>query len=160
MDKSRTGSLPFVFEPGMGFERYVDYAMDVPMYFVYRWAGGLYDRSRAAARSGWGYRDTGRGCICEGCSNHVRRRGEMHARNGVHATPHLRTICALQGRQVHQRPGSVVEGLHGRQAACAAWWVAGLCQIRSPAVAAGAMALHASSKQLSLWPVATALYQR
>ena len=28
--------LPFVFEEGMGFERYVDYALDVPMYFVYR----------------------------------------------------------------------------------------------------------------------------
>ena len=28
--------LPFVFEPGMSFERYVDYALGVPMYFVYR----------------------------------------------------------------------------------------------------------------------------
>ncbi len=28
--------LPFVFEDGFGFERYVDYALDVPMYFVYR----------------------------------------------------------------------------------------------------------------------------
>jgi glutamate--cysteine ligase len=28
--------LPFVFEKGMGFERYVDYALSVPMYFVYR----------------------------------------------------------------------------------------------------------------------------
>jgi glutamate--cysteine ligase len=28
--------LPFAFEPGMGFERYVDWALDVPMYFVYR----------------------------------------------------------------------------------------------------------------------------
>ena len=28
--------LPFAFEEGMGFERYVDYALDVPMYFVYR----------------------------------------------------------------------------------------------------------------------------
>ncbi len=28
--------LPFVFEDGMGFERYVDFALDVPMYFVYR----------------------------------------------------------------------------------------------------------------------------
>ena len=28
--------LPFVFESGFGFERYVDYALDVPMYFVYR----------------------------------------------------------------------------------------------------------------------------
>ena len=35
-DRARTGMLPFVFEPGMGFERYVDYALDVPMYFVYR----------------------------------------------------------------------------------------------------------------------------
>jgi glutamate--cysteine ligase len=28
--------LPFVFEDGFGFERWVDYALDVPMYFVYR----------------------------------------------------------------------------------------------------------------------------
>ncbi len=35
-DYQRTGQLPFVFEPGMGFERYVDYMLDVPMYFVYR----------------------------------------------------------------------------------------------------------------------------
>ena len=35
-DRRRTGMLPFVFEPGMGFERYADYALDVPMYFVYR----------------------------------------------------------------------------------------------------------------------------
>ena len=35
-DKRRTGMLPFVFEPGMGYDRYVDYALDVPMYFVYR----------------------------------------------------------------------------------------------------------------------------
>ena len=35
-DPDRTGLLPFVFEPGMGFERYVDYLLDVPMYFVYR----------------------------------------------------------------------------------------------------------------------------
>ena len=35
-DPDRTGMLPFVFEPGFGFERYVDYALDVPMYFVHR----------------------------------------------------------------------------------------------------------------------------
>ncbi len=35
-DPNRTGMLPFVFEDGMGYERYVDYALDVPMYFVYR----------------------------------------------------------------------------------------------------------------------------
>jgi glutamate--cysteine ligase len=39
-DPARTGMLPFVFEPGMGFERYVDYALDVPLYFVKR--GGVY----------------------------------------------------------------------------------------------------------------------
>lgn len=36
LDSARTGMLPFVFEDGMGFERWVDYALDVPMYFVYR----------------------------------------------------------------------------------------------------------------------------
>jgi len=35
-DKQRTGMLPFAFEAGMGYERYVDYALDVPMYFVFR----------------------------------------------------------------------------------------------------------------------------
>ena len=35
-DPDRTGMLPFAFEPGMGFERYADYALDVPMYFVKR----------------------------------------------------------------------------------------------------------------------------
>jgi glutamate--cysteine ligase len=35
-DPARTGMLPFVFEDGFGYERYVDYMLDVPMYFVYR----------------------------------------------------------------------------------------------------------------------------
>jgi len=35
-DPDRTGLLPFAFEDGFGYERYVDYALDVPMYFVYR----------------------------------------------------------------------------------------------------------------------------
>jgi glutamate--cysteine ligase len=36
LDAARTGMLPFVFENGFGFEAWVDYALDVPMYFVYR----------------------------------------------------------------------------------------------------------------------------
>ena len=36
LDDARTGMLPFVFEDGFGFERWVEYALDVPMYFVYR----------------------------------------------------------------------------------------------------------------------------
>jgi glutamate--cysteine ligase len=35
-DPDRSGMLPWAFEDGMGYERYVDYALDVPMYFVYR----------------------------------------------------------------------------------------------------------------------------
>ena len=37
-DGQRTGMLPFAFEPGMGFERYTDYALDVPLYFIKRGA--------------------------------------------------------------------------------------------------------------------------
>ena len=36
LDPARTGMLPWAFEDGMGFERRVEYALDVPMYFVYR----------------------------------------------------------------------------------------------------------------------------
>ncbi|MFL6765080.1 MAG: glutamate--cysteine ligase [Sphingomicrobium sp.] len=35
-DPDRTGMLPFVFDEGFGYERYCDYALHVPMYFVYR----------------------------------------------------------------------------------------------------------------------------
>ncbi|NQX80021.1 MAG: glutamate--cysteine ligase [Hyphomicrobiaceae bacterium] len=35
-DPNRTGVLPFAFEEGMGYQRYVDYALDVPMYYGYR----------------------------------------------------------------------------------------------------------------------------
>ena len=36
LDADRTGMLPFVFEEGFGFEAWVQYALDVPMYFIYR----------------------------------------------------------------------------------------------------------------------------
>src|ERR1700723_913666 len=35
-DNARSGMIPWAFEEGMGFERWVDYALDVPMYFVKR----------------------------------------------------------------------------------------------------------------------------
>jgi glutamate--cysteine ligase len=35
-DPHRTGMLPFVFDEGFGYERYVEYMLDVPMYFVFR----------------------------------------------------------------------------------------------------------------------------
>ncbi|MGD8326213.1 MAG: glutamate--cysteine ligase [Sphingomonadales bacterium] len=49
-DPDRTGMLGFVFDEGMSFERYVDYALDVPMYFVYR--DGKYIN-----RAGYSFRD-------------------------------------------------------------------------------------------------------
>ena len=54
-DNARAGMLPWAFEPGMGFERYVDYALDVPMYFVKRGdkyidVSGMWFRSLMAGR--------------------------------------------------------------------------------------------------------------
>lgn len=48
-DPDRTGILPFVFEDCMGFERYVDYMLDVPMYFVNR-DGHYHDASGQSFR--------------------------------------------------------------------------------------------------------------
>ncbi|WP_372570908.1 glutamate--cysteine ligase [Ruegeria jejuensis] len=36
LDADRTGMVPFVFDDGFGFEAWVQYALDTPMYFVYR----------------------------------------------------------------------------------------------------------------------------
>ncbi|WP_323006747.1 glutamate--cysteine ligase [Pseudorhodobacter sp.] len=36
LDNARTGMLPFMFEDGAGFQAYVDWVLDAPMYFVYR----------------------------------------------------------------------------------------------------------------------------
>ncbi len=36
VDNNRSGLLPFAFDEGFGFESYVDYALDVPMYFIKR----------------------------------------------------------------------------------------------------------------------------
>jgi glutamate--cysteine ligase len=48
-DPARTGTLPFVFDNGFGYERYTDYALDVPMYFVYR-AGKYIDAAGQSFR--------------------------------------------------------------------------------------------------------------
>ena len=57
-DPDRTGILPFVFDPAMGFERYVDYALDVPMYFVYR-------KGRYIDAAGASFRDFMRGRLAQ-----------------------------------------------------------------------------------------------
>jgi glutamate--cysteine ligase len=48
-DPARTGMLPFVFDEGFGYERYVDYALDVPMYFAFR-AGKYIDAAGLSFR--------------------------------------------------------------------------------------------------------------
>ncbi len=48
-DPDRTGMLPFVFEDGFGFRAYVNYVLDMPMYFVYR-AGKYIDASGQSFR--------------------------------------------------------------------------------------------------------------
>jgi len=35
-DPDRCGFLPFIFDDNFGFERWTDYLLDVPMYFIYR----------------------------------------------------------------------------------------------------------------------------
>ena len=52
-DNARSGMLPFAFEQGFGFERYVDYALDVPMYFVIRDGRYHQHRGRELPRSSW-----------------------------------------------------------------------------------------------------------
>ncbi|MBF0427136.1 MAG: glutamate--cysteine ligase, partial [Magnetococcales bacterium] len=49
-DPDRCGFLPFVFEPGFGFARYVEYALDVPMFFYYR-DGRYHDAGAAPFRA-------------------------------------------------------------------------------------------------------------
>jgi glutamate--cysteine ligase len=56
-DPERTGFLPFVFEPDMGYRRYIEWALDVPMFFFvregsYHPAGGM--TFRRFLREGWG----------------------------------------------------------------------------------------------------------
>nr|WP_321985031.1 glutamate--cysteine ligase [uncultured Lichenicoccus sp.] len=50
-DNARAGMPPAFFEPGFGFERFVDWVLDVPMYFVGR-DGALLDVAGASFR-GW-----------------------------------------------------------------------------------------------------------
>jgi len=56
-DRARSGLLPFVFRPNAGFEDYVDYALDVPMYFIVR-DGQWFDMTAMTFRQFWrdGYR--------------------------------------------------------------------------------------------------------
>lgn len=49
VDPDRTGTLPFVWKPDFGIKDYVEYALDVPMYFAYR--NGVYIQEGATTHS-------------------------------------------------------------------------------------------------------------
>ena len=49
VDNDRSGILPFVFDSDFGYEHYVDYVLDTPMYFVYR-EGGYIDAAGQSFR--------------------------------------------------------------------------------------------------------------
>jgi glutamate--cysteine ligase len=60
-DDARSGLLPFVFDSASVFERYVDYALDVPMYLIVRegWIDMTAYTFRRFLREGWrGHRAT------------------------------------------------------------------------------------------------------
>jgi glutamate--cysteine ligase len=86
-DPDRTGTLAWVFEDGFGFERYAEYVLDVPMYFVYR-DGTYHDvtgesfrdfmEGKAASVPGR-VPDAGR---LGAASHHVLSRGEAEAVHG------------------------------------------------------------------------------
>src|SRR5207302_3079721 len=88
-DPDRCGTLPFVFEPGFGFERYVDYILDMPMYFVYR-------NGRYIDASGQSFRDFIAGRL-PALTNEVPRIGDW-ADHLTTAFPEVRLKTFLEMR--------------------------------------------------------------
>ncbi len=101
-DNHRCGMIPFVFTPEMGFERYVDYALDVPLYYIYR-NGTYIDTSGQSFRHFMAGRlasQWGEGATLTDWANHlttvfpeVRLKRFLEMR-GVDAGP-LAHVCAL-----------------------------------------------------------------
>ena len=72
-DNARAGMLAWAFEPGMSFERWVDYALDVPMYFVKRGDDYIDASGRIVSRS------AGRKAACApGRTRHHVGLGQSH----------------------------------------------------------------------------------
>ncbi len=106
VDPDRTGTLPFVWEANFGFESYVEYALDVPMYFLYR--DGVY---QDATQQRGTFRDflEGRLYLAPGAPS-------THAPGGRGPPPGARGIVsAVCSTKDHQRPAQAV-----------------MCELRSP----------------------------
>jgi glutamate--cysteine ligase len=119
-DPDRCGTLPFVFEPGFGFERYVDYMLDVPMYFVYR-------DGRYIDASGQSFRDFMAGRL-PALTNDIPRIGDW-ADHVTTAFPEVRlkTFLEMRGadggpwRRLCALPALWVGILYDQTALDAAW---------------------------------------
>ena len=94
VDPDRTGILPFVWDASFGFEAYVDYALDVPMYFVYH--GGRYEDATQQRCTFREYMD-GRLPLHPGARPHsCVRRGRPRASWGRHCSVFPDTVCCPQ----------------------------------------------------------------
>ena len=138
-DPDRCGMLPFVFEPGMGFERYVDYMLDVPMYFVYR-DGKLHRCQRAIvprlhgrAPAGTAGRDSRHGRLGRPYDAppfpevRLKRYLEMRGADGGPLGPALRAAGAL-GRAALRF--DVARCQHGTSSRTGRWWKWPSCAAR------------------------------
>jgi glutamate--cysteine ligase len=94
-DNARAGLLPFVFRPSAGFEDYVDYALDVPMYFIVR-GGEWFDMTALTFRQYWTHGDRGHRATMADWSAHlttlfpeVRLKGYIELRGADSQAPEL-----------------------------------------------------------------------
>jgi glutamate--cysteine ligase len=106
-DPDRCGMLPFVFEDGFGFERWVDYLLDVPMYFVYR-DGAYIDMS------GKSFRDFMAGRL-EGFKGQIPNMGDW--------TDHMTTVFPEVRLKRYIEMRGADGGPWGRLCALPALWV-------------------------------------
>src|ERR1700736_391008 len=114
-DPDRSGMLPWAFEPGMGYERWVDYALDVPMYFIKR---------------GDRYIDVA------GCSFRDLLTGKLAQAPGERATVsdwanHISTIFPEVRLKRYLEMRGADGGPWRRLPALPAFWGGGLCDARS-----------------------------
>jgi glutamate--cysteine ligase len=106
-DRDRTGMLGFVFEDGMGYERYVDWALDVPMYFVKREA--TYHDTAGAS-----FRDLLAGCLAQMPGERATRSDWANHLSTLFPEVRLKRYLEMRGADI---------GPADRILACSAFWV-------------------------------------
>jgi glutamate--cysteine ligase len=94
-DSARSGLLRFVFRDGAGFDDYVEYALDVPMYFIVR-DGQWYDMTAHTFRDFWQNGHQGHRATMADWNNHLttlfpetRLKGYIELRSADSQSPEL-----------------------------------------------------------------------